>query len=250
MNDVGMNKLLVDNRAGSVDLADRLTPQKNVELTTLKYGDVAFLGNGPGGDDVFVGIEYKKLPDFVNSCCTGRLVGHQLPGMFAIYDICFLLLEGAYRINRKGEMLIPRGLRWCPMYIGGSTHCSYKFYQGHITTLLIRTPLRIVHTFNQTETAKHISLLYSWYNDKKFEEHKSHLSFHANQPDGTALLTKPSLARRIAKELPGVGWDRSKVIAREFKTVARMVGASKEDWMKLPGIGKTLAEKIYTTLHG
>ena len=245
-----MNKLLVDSRMGSVDLAEKLTPKTAVKLTTLKYGDVAFLGNGPKDQEVFVGVEYKKLPDFVNSCCTGRLVGYQLPGMFSIYDICFLILEGAYRIDKYNNILIPRGLKWSNLYIGGKTYCSYKFYQGHISTLLIRTPLRILHSQSQRETAKQISLLYSWYNDKKFDEHKSHLSFHANQPDGTAILTKPSLTRRIAKELPGVGWDRSKVIAREFKTVERMVGATKEDWVKLPGIGKTLADKIYTTLHG
>jgi excinuclease UvrABC nuclease subunit len=62
---------------------------------------------------------------------------------------------------------------------------------------------------------------------------------------------KPTLARRVAAQLPGVGEVRSAEVARVFGTLESMVEASPKDWAtKVDGIGKTTAGKIYSAIHG
>jgi DNA integrity scanning protein DisA with diadenylate cyclase activity len=58
------------------------------------------------------------------------------------------------------------------------------------------------------------------------------------------LLTRPSLVRRVAKELPDIGWERSFTIEQRWPTVREMVNAPADDWVKLEGIGKGIASKI------
>jgi len=62
------------------------------------------------------------------------------------------------------------------------------------------------------------------------------------------LLYKPSLARRVAAELPGIGIGKSGAVADHFKTVRKMVEADEQEWTEVAGIGKTLAKKINEAL--
>jgi excinuclease UvrABC nuclease subunit len=50
--------------------------------------------------------------------------------------------------------------------------------------------------------------------------------------------------------LPGVGVERSGAVAAHFPSVKAMVDARAEEWMMVPGIGKTLAARITTALGG
>ena len=76
-----MGAITVDPRAGSADLFEPLKARKlPVRLSKLEAGDVAFIGNGPEGRPVPVGIEYKKLPEMLG-CFRDRFAGHQIIGM-------------------------------------------------------------------------------------------------------------------------------------------------------------------------
>jgi len=69
------------------------------------------------------------------------------------------------------------------------------------------------------------------------------------QPMRVDLLRKPSLMRKVAAELPGIGWEKSKGIVAKFGSVANMTNASVADWEKVPGIGKSLAQSSVAALH-
>jgi len=75
------------------------------------------------------------------------------------------------------------------------------------------------------------------------EAHSSLKKFYT-APMSPVLLTRPSLVRRVAKELTGIGWERSLTIEQQWPTVREMVNASAADWVKLEGIGKGIASKI------
>ncbi len=52
------------------------------------------------------------------------------------------------------------------------------------------------------------------------------------------------MLRRVAKELPGIGWERSLAVEKHFVSVLAMMLAKSPEWEKVDGIGKTLAQKI------
>ena len=57
------------------------------------------------------------------------------------------------------------------------------------------------------------------------------------------MLIKPSLKRRWANELTGIGWEKSQKVASHFKSALELANASKEDWIKIEGIGTKIAEQ-------
>ena len=75
------------------------------------------------------------------------------------------------------------------------------------------------------------------------EAHSSLKKFYTS-PMSPVLLTRPSLVRRVAKELPDIGWERSLTIEQRWSTVREMVNAPADEWIELEGIGKGIASKI------
>jgi ERCC4-type nuclease len=104
-------------------------------------------------------------------------------------------------------------------------------------------------TYNRAETAALIAGLYGWWTKKAYDEHRAHQAMYSPVADA-GLIYRPSLARRVAAELPGIGIGKSGAVADKFKTVRTMVGASEAEWMDVPGIGKTLARRISEALEG
>lgn len=82
-------------------------------------------------------------------------------------------------------------------------------------------------------------------------EHHSHKVMHGTKElfADQALLVKPTLARRVAAQLPGIGEKRSAEVAREFHTLEQMVNASAKDWLRVEGVGKGIATKVYQAIH-
>lgn len=55
--------------------------------------------------------------------------------------------------------------------------------------------------------------------------------------------------RRIAAELPHIGWDKSEEIENHFHSIGSMIKASSKEWMKVPGVGKKIAEDIVAAVN-
>lgn len=242
----------VDDRAGSIDLAVPLRSRGlPVKVERMEYGDVAFVGNGPEGCPVLVGIEHKQVSDILKCIVDGRFAGHQLPGLVAAYNHVWLVIEGGVRQDyRNGMLQVPGGKGgWYPAEIGRRRFMG-KELDNFLTTVEMKAGVHVVRTLSQTESADKISNLYKWWTAKEWEEHRSHLAFdEAAEASRRATLVPPNVVRRIAKELPGIGWEKSINVAAHFGSVVAMVAADKEDWMKIPGIGKGLAAKIVEAIE-
>lgn len=242
--------LFVDSRVGSFDLAPVLKGLgAQVELTTLEFGDCAFCGNGPEGRPVQVGIELKKLNDMLSCITSGRFSGHQLPGLVQNYDRIWLVIEGIYRANpRDGILETRKGGDWRAVELG-SRRWQYRDLESFLTTIEVRGGVHIRRTGNREDTARIVAGLYSWWTAGEFEDHRSHLALNHATRD-VALLTRPTLVRRVAAELPGIGFEKSGMIAGHFDCVKDMVNAEEHEWTTLPGIGKTIARRIISEIHG
>jgi len=228
-----------DKRIGSVGLV-RYLPPGTYKVGQLEFADAAFIGNGEASP-ILVGIERKTLRDLVTSMETGRLSGHQLPGLLASYGVVYLIVEGIGR-DHEGRYQHFAGRVWTDLGIPA------KGLTNYLNTLMVVAGVYVLRSTNEITTANMILHLYDWW-QKDWEDHRGHLAFCDPTPRRLGLFVKPGLLRRVAKELPGVGWERSAEVEKRFGSVAEMIMAAPHEWKEVPGIGKKMAENIYKELR-
>jgi len=121
-----------------------------------------------------------------------------------------------------------------------------------LTTMQIKAGIRVAVVDDYEMAANWVHTLWSWW-QRGWDDHDSHLQIHDAMRDqlfDRALLTRPSLTRCICAQLPNIGKEKSAAVAAKFKSVRAMVEASEEDWMSIPGVGRTIAHKVYVALRG
>src|ERR1035437_3942143 len=142
---VRLRMILVDRRVGSNDL---LAPLKaagfDAQLVELAFGDIAFEGKGLNGTPLNVGVELKRLGDLVSSLRTGRLAGHQLPGLLRTYDYAWLLVEGQWRANAAGQVTTQKRSRLWTVIPGKMTASELD---KQLLTLELCGGLHVAHTY-------------------------------------------------------------------------------------------------------
>lgn len=246
--------LSVDNRAGSAQMAPKLRKLGlEVELTQMAFGDVAFLGKAHRGDPVSVGLEIKSVDDCLACVTSGRYAGHQLPGLISSYDHIWLLIQGEWCMGRSGELLQRREGRGGGQYWadagGGKRRWMWRDFEGWINSVTILGGTRVHRVATWDNGAEWIKCLYNWF---QRENHKSTQVVYGSKEifADTALLVKPTLARRMAAQLPGVAEVRSAAVASRFKNLEMMVNASEKDWRTVDGLGAGTAKKVFNAIHG
>jgi len=241
--------ILIDSREGSKEMVGMISEGI---LAQLEFGDACFEGKGPDGN-ITVGVERKRVGDLLNSIATGRLSGHQIPGMLETYDKSYLIVEGKWRGNKDTGYVEEHlyGRKW-RVYDRGRKF-KVRDVWSYLTTIEnVGVTVRI--TADLLKTCQAIEFLFHWWN-KGWMEHKSHLALHKGgvRRDGSRSMflnpMKPSLVRRIAEELPGVGFDRALAVERKFESVRSMFEASEEEWRNVEGIGKVTAKTAWEALH-
>lgn len=241
--------ILVDSRVGSKEIGPFLsTLGLPVEEVKLDYGDFAFEGNGPNGP-VLIGVERKRLGDMLTSMRSGRLAGHQLQGLISTYSPAYLLVEGIFRRGQDGVLEAPQGWGrggWGPFKLGSQAFL-FSEMDNFLTSLENIAGLKIRYSSSKTATAQTLQSLHAWWG-KPWDRHKS-LGVIYTPPPATLEMMEPSLLRKIAVQLPGVGWEKSIAVERKWRTTLDMILAEVEDWESLPGFGKTLANRIVTALR-
>lgn len=245
--------ILIDDREDRKGSGELIKPLKaagyEVLKTRLEYGDVSFEGRGSGGKSVSVGIELKRLSDLQGSLRSGRLAGHQLPGLLGpegIYDYAFLVVEGQYRADSTGHLMVFKGARkgWRPLP-GGMTVAEME---KQILTLEMCVGIHIRFTTDRDATVRFIGLLYRWFTDTALDAHTSHLAIH--QPTGVLPLSK---RRQALCGIPGVGRKLSNVVESQFGSIRNAVNASVDDWAALEstddkGRTRKLGTKVATQI--
>lgn len=247
----------MDSRTGSAELAKYFTPYGiQPSLVHLDYGDFDFLGNGPKGQCAVV-FERKRIEDLVQSMESGRLSGHQLPGMAQQYDYGYLIIEGSWRAGPDGQLEVNTRGHWH----GSKMHT--RAITNYIMGLALRAGLLPWKTFDQVETVRFVVDQYRMWNEKEWLEHKSHDVVYApaTPTSGFHLMTnyrKVSLAEKVAMQLPGLQ-DKARYAAERFGTVKTVATANVEDWAGLVWrtrkgqprkLGLLTAKKIVAAIEG
>lgn len=224
--------LLVDSRIGSEDLCVPLAAMGlPAELTHLEFADVAFEGKGPGGRPRWVGIELKKLGDLVGSLRSGRLSGHQLPGLVAQYDFSWLLVEGQWKTSSTGHLTVYRGKQrgWSPL----PGNMTVAEMEKQVLTLELCGGLHTRYTNSRNDTLHFIANLYRWFTDKAMDKHHSHMASHT--PNS---FIKVSKFRDAVRKYPGIDLKWSLAVEQYFRaSLRRATNASAEEWAGIEVVG-------------
>jgi len=223
----------IDRRVGSVELA-KYFPDELHTVVELEFADFAFSGNGPDGE-VRVGIERKQIQDFLDSLKTGRLLGHQVPGMIKLYDYNYLVIEGIFK-PYPDYIMVPKGKSWIKLQIGS------KVIDPYLATLETLAGFMVRETSSQKRTAQLVLNLFKWW-QKDFKEHGQYAPYQkkVQLPKG---VTNGAMVYKVARVLPGIGVKKAELVRKKFKTVAEMVNATEKDWTSIQDIGPVKARNI------
>ena len=238
--------ILVDSRVGSREMLPfigRVGPK--CELSHLEYGDAAFEGNGPHGR-IGVGVERKTLGDILNCIDDSRYTAHQRPGMLAMYDKNILIIEGVWKADSVSGYLMEcvATLTWRPFRYRSQMTRYSKLFRYLLSVQLAGTVVVLSRDIEQT--AYDICECYSYFN-KRWEDHTSLLETQKlNMP---SLTGKPSLVRRWAAELEGIGVKHSMDAERIFKTGWELASSNESDWITISGVGPKLARSVIKQIH-
>lgn len=233
----------IDDRVGSKEFLKALSPAR---LKRLEFADFSWYGRGPEGKRVRVGVERKTVTDLINSMVSGRLSGHQLPGLQKNYDFIYLLVEGRWRSNPQNGYLELRKKDWERLRLHRS-FVGNEIY-NYLNTLQIVCGIYVFRSESFTQSHRWIQATYNWWSSKGFDKHRSQLSI--KKPYMGGLLTKPSTLKIMAACLPGIGHERADAVAKKFKTPFHMVHSTEAEWMEIDGIGKKTAQAVMDTIHG
>jgi ERCC4-type nuclease len=264
--------ITVDNRsgfgregpAGFIGLLGRCG--LTVQPGRLQYGDIRFLGSGPEGAPVTIGIECKSIHDILHCITDGRFAGHQLPGLQQAYDQAWLLVEGQWRAERKSGMLqyLSRSYQWRDASVG-SRKFMYRDLLAWLHTIRIKTGVLMETVPDWEHAATWVASLHTWWTRTKriggeevtgWESHRSHLAvnqasneqFWARVKQEERERERERERKRIKEAQNGTNGNGSTNRVRPHSltdpanllrpTVCRMVAA------QLPGVGYSRSEEV------
>lgn len=220
-----------------------------LQLGKLEGGDLWFLGKGPEGREVSVGVEFKKVRDLLSSIREKRLQGHQLHEL-NYYDYRAILVEGEWR-NEGGYVAMRSGYRdWQPV--------PGRFSSAELDKTLLGFVLRggihyVKETATRKDTVRWIESLYRNFTDVAWDDHTSHTGIY--RP--TSSFSKPSRFVDFIAGIPGVGLKRGKAVEAFFKnphsgkaSPRAAIAARADTWGKVDGIGVSIAQQVDRFLEG
>lgn len=216
------------------------------ETADLPFGDFAFEGYDSKGL-ITIGVERKRIHDFLNCIDDNRLVSHQRIGMVQLYRENWLLLEGIWRFHDPKGLLMEGNEQgqWWECKPGGRPVLYAKLRRYLFSVSRTGSFVDVIYTKNMTQTAYDLCELWHYYQKK---DHTSHIG--KQKMNIPSLNARPSLVRRWAEELDGIGPKKADDAARLFQTPDRLANSETLEWLGIPGIGVKTAEDVVAQIQG
>lgn len=242
--------VIVDDRSGSRNLADYECLSERCTLHRLEFGDVMLTGHGPDPEKpLSIGVEVKSVYDLLSSIETGRLAGHQLPGLIKTYDHAWLLVFGNARPGKDNYLEVNRHGRWQNFKLGRNP-VPWSYLEGWLLTAQLFSTIRVKWVYNEEEAAKWIAVMDRWLS-KPWDKHSGLKVFNESGAQAAPPGADPveSLMAKVAATLPGVGWNRGWAAARHFESVEQMMASHADEWQKIDGFGPVLSKSVRQTIR-
>ena len=218
--------------------------------------DVCFWGKDDNDGVLKVACERKKIGDLAQCINDGRLMHQVQIAKENGIDVLCLVVEGRVRSNPDDGLLEipvwginPRTMCHAEIWTPVKPTITYSRFDQYLTELDYLIGIVVKRSADVKETAAIIKALWDNFQTPP-NKHGSLHQIYTQPSCESVLLMRPSLVRRVAKELSGIGWGRSQVVAERFKSVRELVDADAKDWQGIDGIGKKTAEKVVKARTG
>jgi len=199
-------KIFADTREKNSSIIRNLVDNDiNVELKVLDAGDYILSKE--------VGVEFKKVKDFVDSIVDGRLL-IQLKRLKEYYLSPLLVIEGEEDI-----------------YSIRNVHPNA--IMGMLATITTSYKIPVIQTKNSEETTNLFKILISK------SESDSNYSPHSSK--GSSLKSQQEY---LVSSLPNIGLPVAKELLNNFKTIKNIVNASEAELRRIDLIGEKKAKQI------
>ena len=175
----------------------------SVKTTKLESADYILSGK--------VGVELKKVPDFVASIIDGRLI-EQTKELKKNFENAVLIIEGEEDIYTVRNVH-PNAIR------------------GMLATIALGFHIPILYTKNSKDTASMLSLM-----AKREQEKDSDFTHHYLKPK-----TMEEQLEFFVSSLPNIGPKTAKILLTHFGSIKNITNATKEQLMAIEGIGSKTA---------
>ncbi len=179
-----------------------------IELTTLDIGDYILSDK--------VGVEFKTVPDFVESIIDGRLLT-QIYNLKKNFEKPILVIQGEENIFTQRKV-----------------HPNSIY--GMISAITINFQIPIIQLKTWQDTANFFLTIIR----REQENTKKEPQLHSAKP-----LSYKEQQEFIVSSFPGIGTALSKPLLKEFKTITRIVNAKPEHLEKVSKIGPLKAKELY-----
>jgi ERCC4-type nuclease len=211
----------------------------------LGFGDFCFEGNGPGGR-INIGIERKTLHDMLHCIDDAHYAGHQRGGMKLLYRFSFLALEGLWKPHHPdGWLMEGWGTSWGYCKYRSQTPLYTKLFNYLVSVALSGIP--VVVSRDMEQTAANVCGLYDYF-QKPWSNHTSLLETQVMPLAG--ITGRPSLVRRWASQLEGVGVKLSENAESVFHTGIELATADETEWVRIHGISPRMARRAVGEIRG
>ncbi len=191
---------------GSSLLKELLSQNVDIDLEQLSIGDFQI------SEDVVV--EFKSVPDFVDSIIDNRLLSQARD--LKRYKKPFIILQGEEDLYGQRQ-IHPNAIR------------------GIIAALSINYGIPIIRTKNYKDSADFLRVIASREQRKEGVQFQS----HSQKP-----LSDKELQEYIISSLPGIGNTLAKPLLEKFKTIKNVINASEEELKKIDLIGSKKAKRL------
>lgn len=207
----------------------------------IQHGDFQFDSesgwSGSASPIKFCG-DRKKVPDLLACIDDGRHLNQVRNAYAAGFSRQALIVEGTIKEGPGNTVVQRKGAR--------PTETTFSRLKAYLYQLHYMMRVQVIFTKNLKETIREIYYLWDMFQTAP-DDHDSLRKFYV--PPMTSVTMRPSLLRRMAKELRYIEWDRSLAAEKRFETVQEMANASKEDWQSIPGFGEVIAHSAVTELQ-
>lgn len=161
-----------------------------------------------------VGVELKKVPDFVASIIDGRLLD-QVRGLKNNFDKAILIIEGEEDI-----------------YAVRKVHANA--IRGMLASIVLDFHVPVLYTKNPKDTAGLLAVM-----AKREQDKDRDFSYHEQKP--RSLREQQEF---IVSSFPIIGVMNARKLLEKFGSIKNLVNATKEELVSVDGIGNKIAERL------
>jgi ERCC4-related helicase len=196
---VSKPKIIADYREKGSNVLKELLDKSDLKLEKLSIGDFLLSGR--------VAIEYKTVPDFVDSIIDGRLL-NQLKELKK-YERPVIIIEGTEDIYSMRK-IHPNSIR------------------GMIATITVSYGIPLIQTRNSKDTAEYLISIAK----REQAEDKNDIQHHYKKPE-----TVKEQQEYFISALPNIGMGGAIPLLKHFKSVKNIVNATEKELQDVDLIG-------------